>query len=218
MSLGGRVPGSLSPVWFPSAWTSPVPCSVPSATHCPVTIHVATENGCGSQRGRRGRRGEARGPLPLPAPQHRASGVPRRKRTGLEHPRESVSLEAPLDQTAPPLGHRERLRGQAQRSVLSGSAPPAPARPGVQPPTPDPRPQTACPAGAVGAVRSGPQAILCPHPDGQSIPDTTSVSTSDSSPARPSPDAPAVPGPQLTFSSLPALPGACASPSTPSLC
>lgn len=151
-SASGGLRGLLC-LHVPRGGTSPLPQSrvvpclhgLPSPVFCAechplsVTIHVATENGCGSKRGHRARRGEVRGPLPLPAPQHRrASGIPCRKRTGLEHPRESVSLEAPLDQTAPPLGHRERLRARPSARCSRAAPPPAPARPGTQ--TPDPRP------------------------------------------------------------------------------
>lgn len=60
-------PGSLRPVWFPACMDYPVLCSVPSATHCPVTIHVATENGC---EGKPRALVEVRGEVPLPLPQH----------------------------------------------------------------------------------------------------------------------------------------------------
>lgn len=44
-----------SDVCPPPAWTSPVLCFVPSATHRSVTIHVATENGWKASRRCRGR-------------------------------------------------------------------------------------------------------------------------------------------------------------------
>lgn len=69
---GWRVPCSLSLMCVPlPAWTSLVLCFVPSATHCPMTIHVATENGWESKpRVWEEVTGEMNFPLPSPPPKH----------------------------------------------------------------------------------------------------------------------------------------------------
>lgn len=208
---GWHVPAPSVPCGSLSAWTSQS-CVCAECHPLSVTIHVATENGCGSKRGHRARRGEVRGPLPLPAPQHRrASGIPCRKRTGLEHPRESVSLEAPLDQTAPPLGHRERLRARPSARCSRAAPPPAPARPGTQ--TPDPRPPAQRARWELSVQDHKPSSALTPTGRASQTLQTLCLCPP---PTLPLPAPPLTPprcqGPQLTFSSLPAPPRSLCKP------
>lgn len=163
---GWRVPCSLSLMCVPlPAWTSLVLCFVPSATHCPMTIHVATENGWESKpRGSEEVAGEIDFPRSLPTPQtHPDVFFTCRMRTGLNSARGWESARAwnhPSRPDRPPSSHQPSgscCEAQSGLGALRSAPPTSPCRStGPQP--------TTCPeqAGAVGAVRSGPQAILCP--------------------------------------------------------
>lgn len=69
-SLGWRVPCSFSLMCVPCLHGLLVLCCVPSATHCSVTIRVATENGRINKPRVSGEvKGGIRFPLPVPTPQ-----------------------------------------------------------------------------------------------------------------------------------------------------
>lgn len=165
-SSGWRVPCSLGLVCAPRLHELLVLCCVPSATHRPVTIRVATKNGWRSKPRVSGRSREgSASPFLLPTPQtHQEVFFTCRLTRSLNKAHDWDGARAWNHPSRPGRPHpslqppRGCCLGDAHRGL--GALLPAPHTSPCRSSGPQttPRPQAA----VVGAVRSGPQAILCP--------------------------------------------------------